>query len=476
MNFKAIIQASILTWEKDSNELFDYDSKSVSKSLIKTETPSFLLRNGDDLEFSSTFRSLAGTSGMKYILKVHLIDKNFAITPVSSVNGKKLRRDHFEKTWLVVRALKNSHSAKGYRLAEGDVIKLGKLKFRVKEISSTAVPGLETFSMSDMLSQNQSSEHSEEPPPSKIYKLPCRICLSESNDDDNPLIAPCKCDGTMKYIHIKCLQQCLRSKITSRYSDCSVSFVWKKLCCDLCKKEYPYKFILGQKVIELLDIPKPPGQYIILEGLCKDKTSNKSLHVVSLCSKSSIKIGRSQECDLRAQDISVSRTHAMLNYAAGHFYLEDSGGKFGTLIQIKRPISLAHKITIQAGRSIITFSMKKQFSIIPSCFRPISTMIDSYLTPQPEGNLPLLPYNTGIPLSVNNPYDLLESAGLCPHKPDEYSRTNNVLFEHKQLGLNSSYEDEEGTESGDSVEEVKLAISSDEEDENEEKRFDTSAI
>ena len=33
----------------------------------------------------------------------------------------------------------------------------------------------------------------------------CRICLDEEKDD-NKLIIPCKCKGTQKYVHIKCLQ------------------------------------------------------------------------------------------------------------------------------------------------------------------------------------------------------------------------------------------------------------------------------
>lgn len=33
----------------------------------------------------------------------------------------------------------------------------------------------------------------------------CRICLGEENESENELISPCKCAGTMKYIHVKCL-------------------------------------------------------------------------------------------------------------------------------------------------------------------------------------------------------------------------------------------------------------------------------
>lgn len=34
----------------------------------------------------------------------------------------------------------------------------------------------------------------------------CKICLLDENDETNPLINPCKCSGSMKYIHMECLK------------------------------------------------------------------------------------------------------------------------------------------------------------------------------------------------------------------------------------------------------------------------------
>ena len=39
----------------------------------------------------------------------------------------------------------------------------------------------------------------------------CRICLSEE-EEDNPLICPCKCAGSMGQIHVECLRSWLNSK------------------------------------------------------------------------------------------------------------------------------------------------------------------------------------------------------------------------------------------------------------------------
>ena len=55
---------------------------------------------------------------------------------------------------------------------------------------------------------------------SKTMKLivlkSCRICLGEENEDENELISPCKCSGTMKYIHLKCLQEWINGKKSTR--------------------------------------------------------------------------------------------------------------------------------------------------------------------------------------------------------------------------------------------------------------------
>ncbi len=72
----------------------------------------------------------------------------------------------------------------------------------------------------------------------------CRICLSDTPDPDDPFFSPCKCTGTMKYIHVKCLQQWLKSKLHTKHSSNSIAIYWKTLECELCKTPYPSKFEL----------------------------------------------------------------------------------------------------------------------------------------------------------------------------------------------------------------------------------------
>uniref|UniRef100_A0A8B9LER7 RING-type E3 ubiquitin transferase n=1 Tax=Astyanax mexicanus TaxID=7994 RepID=A0A8B9LER7_ASTMX len=51
----------------------------------------------------------------------------------------------------------------------------------------------------------------------------CRICHCEG-DDESPLITPCHCTGSLRFVHQACLQQWIKSSDTR--------------CCELCKFEF----------------------------------------------------------------------------------------------------------------------------------------------------------------------------------------------------------------------------------------------
>lgn len=56
-----------------------------------------------------------------------------------------------------------------------------------------------------------------------------RICHCEG-DEESPLITPCRCTGTLRFVHQACLHQWIKSSDTR--------------CCELCK----YDFIMETKL------------------------------------------------------------------------------------------------------------------------------------------------------------------------------------------------------------------------------------
>lgn len=90
-----------------------------------------------------------------------------------------------------------------------------------------------------------------------------------------------------------------------------------------------------------------------------------------MATKSTIKIGRGVDTDLRINDISVSRIHAFIKLENGVFYLEDNQSKFGTLVLINKPIplnKLNNNLELQSGRTLLKFNIKKKQTTGFSCF------------------------------------------------------------------------------------------------------------
>jgi hypothetical protein len=54
-------------------------------------------------------------------------------------------------------------------------------------------------------------------------KMECRICQQSDQTNDNSLVSPCDCRGSVGFIHQKCLEHWVK--------------VSEKLTCDLCKKD-----------------------------------------------------------------------------------------------------------------------------------------------------------------------------------------------------------------------------------------------
>lgn len=102
----------------------------------------------------------------------------------------------------------------------------------------------------------------------------------------------------------------------------------------------------------------------------RDKNICKGLHIINLSQKNMIKIGRGHDVDVRINDISVSRFHAIIRIEKNNLYMEDNNSKFGTLILIRSsyPLNEYSDFSIQSGRSVLSFSLKLKKKSKASCF------------------------------------------------------------------------------------------------------------
>jgi hypothetical protein len=206
------------------------------------------------------------------------------------------------------------------------------------------------------------------------YKI-CRICYMEEETLDNPLIQPCICSGSMKYIHLDCLKHWLQTSIFIKIeetNDCCL-YLYKTPECELCKTKFPDYIGHKGKIYEVLDLKNDFDNYLIVESITLDKNQNKYLYIVNLDQPNNvINIGRGHDCHLLLSDISVSRWHCFLTIdkTARKIFIHDNNSKFGTLILVQTKnmiMCLSLKLCIQIGRTYIELLLKEPSVLFDCC-------------------------------------------------------------------------------------------------------------
>ena len=335
------------------------------------------------------------------LFSISITDNAFNIKPnLFSIDTNTMTQGTENPAWFVYKASKCPEKGKKYRINQGDIIKIGRITCRVKEIKffdnninnnslNTNINMKETLGASQLqnekTAQGSTRTMSKSVKSKKESKKVCRICNGDEDTDENPLVHPCQCSGTMKNIHLECLRQWLSTRMCQKVSSSndnpdSAVFQIKQVECELCKTKLPdYIRHLG-KLYEILDFHSEFDNYITLESLTLDKHNNKYLYVVSLDDKDTIKVGRGRDSNLVLSDISVSRVHCIFHRENKTIYLEDNDSKFGTLVLIQSPIvHIEENVSLhfQVGRTYFSTKIKKPFTLFGCC--SITESADEYV-------------------------------------------------------------------------------------------------
>ena len=220
----------------------------------------------------------------------------------------------------------------------------------------------------------------------------CRICYLNENDSNfNALIKPCKCSGSMKYIHYKCLLHWLETKVKLEKPEYMFNqyfsvYSLENIQCELCKETFPHFVRHNNKLFNLteyeqnydIDLKGNDNKvnknednlddsfedYIVLDRISDDKSS--SFRFIVKFSKKILKIGRGLDMNLILDDLSISRNQCQMEINEnGDVYLQDNNSKFGTLVLVQAKsieILKGENLTIQVGRSFFDISYKKNIS------------------------------------------------------------------------------------------------------------------
>jgi len=390
-NEKFVLSLCTKTWVRDSHGLYDYESIQTRNLNAVLAESIYIARKKHDIKTINSPKELKPDEE-ELLFNVRNDNKDEYIlenpVPILIQPTEKNINDLSNKIWYV---LKNDpdHSNNStqtitntnddYYLCKNDVIKLGRVKYSLNEInipsrqnniertqpltdeSKYDIDDLNknTESVFDFIFQaKDSSDYTDIPDDERI----CKICYSEENDkENNPLVHLCNCNGGLRFSHFLCIKKWMETKLVTKENEKKTvkSYNIKSFNCEICKTPYPFKFKLNgiEKPFELISLEKPTNSdYIILESLnqMKENCNIKSIHVIQLTGEE-LTIGRGHESDVRINDISVSRKHAILKYNEdGTLLLRDLKSKFGTLILIKKPLKIKEKkIHLQIGRTYI---------------------------------------------------------------------------------------------------------------------------
>lgn len=378
------------TWVRDSHGLYDYESsqtKNLNAVLADTVT---ITRKKHEIKTCNKPEEI-GDDELLLNVKYEKVDK-YILTNEVQTNMQPTEKnitDLSNKIWYV---LKHENTSQGqptqsivntnvdYFLCKNDIIKLGRVKYALNEIHiperednidiDQPMIGDDEYNINsiniksppvfDFIFQAKAQETKDQGDEGM-----CKICYSEQNDPENPLVHLCNCSGGIRFAHYICIKTWMQTKLQIKENDKKTvkSYNIKSFNCEICKTPYPFRFKINgkDKIFDLIDIDRPDANYIILESLnqMKEYCNIKSIHIITLTGDN-INIGRGHESDVRINDISVSRSHAMLKYdqETGRLLLRDLKSKFGTLVLLKRPIEIKEKkIHLQIGRTYIEASL-----------------------------------------------------------------------------------------------------------------------
>eukprot|EP00359_Climacostomum_virens_P005739 CAMPEP_0204919114 /NCGR_PEP_ID=MMETSP1397-20131031/16637_1 /ASSEMBLY_ACC=CAM_ASM_000891 /TAXON_ID=49980 /ORGANISM="Climacostomum Climacostomum virens, Strain Stock W-24" /LENGTH=337 /DNA_ID=CAMNT_0052092669 /DNA_START=1 /DNA_END=1014 /DNA_ORIENTATION=+ len=322
------------TWSRDSHGLFDYESDNVQARIMKVQDDCYLVRKDNEVLTVTT-----------------LIPHEYSILAelISTSTGFIVKKcdDANDSLWKVVRASTEQSSDEsevlGVAIESGTVVKLGRVQILVSELSKETSPEASTLSSSDETLEDQRA---------------CKFCFGAS-EEDNCLISPCDCIGSLRYVHQVCLQRWLTSKCQVSNTESFTSFYWKSMHCELCNKVYPFSLEAGGLTVSLFNVFQANERTIALEQLARE-SHGQSVHILTSKVNTSLKLGRGHESDLRISDISVSRCHAVLSIVDGKLYIRDNQSKFGTLIKMPNEVFVDRGDTfvVQTGRTVSTFQIQ----------------------------------------------------------------------------------------------------------------------
>ena len=437
------MQISVKTWLKNSYDLIDYDSNILVKGNVEIRNSQYVYREYNDVYSKNEL--ISNDEDIEKLLKIDVYKNE--LDTYFEFERNKYGLDETDNivtpntSWFLLKPAMIDEKMNKYKLNPGEIIKLGRITMRIRDI---IFDGKNKYNLSDssilndsnILKKNMNEFHTLKTEGdgvnlhlgintrnktnlnkkknnsnletiegkkeriniikksskqksslySKIEKKnkTCRICyIQEEDPDNNPLVQPCKCDGSLKYIHLQCLSHWINTHSCEKLENndkCSIYLI-KPIVCELCKSKFPDYIKFKNRFFPLINFTHEYNSYLTLESLTLDKFQNKFIYVVSLEGARKIFLGKNRNCEIVLSDRSIENIHCFMIVSNKQVYLEDNDSKFGTLVlvQTKRlKLYPGIPIYLQIGRSFLEIMVKKEFKLFDCCVSEDKNNIYTY--------------------------------------------------------------------------------------------------
>ena len=437
------MQISAKTWLKNSYDLIDYDSNILVKGNIEIRNSQYIYREYNDIYSKNEL--ISNDEDIEKLMKIDVYKNE--IDTFFEFERNKYGLDETDNivtpnsSWFLLKPTMIDEKMNKYKLSPGEIIKLGRITMRIRDIifegknkynlndscfsddSNNAKKNINEmqtlktdgngvnlhlninkrnkniFNQKKHISTLETIEGKKEKINiikksskqktnlySKIEKKNkiCRICyIQEEDPDNNPLVQPCKCDGSLKFIHLQCLSHWINTHSCEKLetnNKCSIYLI-KPIVCELCKSKFPDYIKFKNRFFPLINFTHEFNSYLTLESLTLDKFQNKFIYVVSLEGTRKIFLGKNRNCEIVLSDRSIENIHCFMIVGNKQVFLEDNDSKFGTLVlvQTKRlKLYPGIPIYLQIGRSFLEIMVKKEFKLFDCCVSEEKNNIYTY--------------------------------------------------------------------------------------------------
>lgn len=327
------VQIVSSTWARDRHNLFDFEANGLHTKTLTGSRSMQVVRTGTD---------------------VHMVGLHEPLPPNCDHLFNLVDRDG---TFFVDRASPDVpppqyvvHDSFGQRrLTEGDIIKLGCFKLKVRQMVASESSGTQTE----------------------------RTNISEITDDELKLqlqqfvAARVSSEVKIKEHDVRQVRDTLTpflnkeelGKQINRLLQAGTRFLETSRQNRHCLAERFMGTLAQALTSSSSQAPPTKAPFIALENMTSDLNGEGRgrMHVISLADYKVLTLGRSRQNDVCIADVSVSRSHANISFHDGQFVLKDDNSQFGTLIAMKKPRALTpgESISIQVGRTVLILRIKK---------------------------------------------------------------------------------------------------------------------